>query len=149
MKKMIAFFIATIFALAMKHFVQDDFSSLLDFDKMIVVSSEQLSEEYILSGQDYYNIFTQEEGVSLMDTWEEVDEKGVNLYFSADKTLSYFEQRVENLTQTSNVENYSCWQGYYFGYKDFRWINKKKINFQLVKTDEGWIMGFPQILTGF
>ena len=52
MKKMIAFFIASIFALAMKHFVQDDFSSLLDFDKMIVVSTQQLSDYYILSGEE-------------------------------------------------------------------------------------------------
>lgn len=148
MKKMIAFFMASICALVVKYFTEDDFSSFLDFDKMVVVSTEKLSEDYVQSGEDYYSVFQSSDGLSVIKHWENIRAKGVNLYF-VDKEFDYFVQRVENLQKAADVEGQPCWQGYYGGFKDFRYINKKKINFQLVQTNDGWIMGFPYILTGF
>ena len=34
-------------------------------------------------------------------------------------------------------------------YKEFEFIDGKKINVQLAKTDDNWVLGFPMILTGF
>lgn len=145
---MIAFFMASICAMVVKYFTLDDFSSFLEFDNMVVVSSEKLSDDYVQNGEEYYSVFKQSEGLSIIENWENVVAKGVNLYF-VDKNFEYFAKRVENIQKIGDIEGQPCWQGYYSGFKDFRYINKKKINFQLVQTNEGWIMGFPYILTGF
>jgi len=149
MKKMIAFFMTAICAMVVKYFTVDDFASFLDFEKMVVVCQQKLSEEFVQNGEDYYNVFRDKKAQNILAEWESIDAKGVNLYFSLEKDLEYFSQRVENMQQVSDIDDNCCWQGYYGGFKDFRYINKKKINFQLVQTDEGWIMGFPYIITGF
>ena len=145
---MIAFFMASICAMVVKYFTVDDFSSLLDFEKLVVVSSEKLDDNYVKNGEDFYIVLPSNEGRSVLENWENINAKGVNLYFK-EKTLNYFMERVENLQKIDDINGQSCWQGYYGGFKDFRYINKKKINFQLVQTEECWIMGFPYILTGF
>lgn len=148
MKKMIAFFMASFCAMVVKYFTVDDFSALLDFDRIVVVSTEQLCEKYVKNGDDYYNYFSKEEGEVLLKDYENINAKGVNLYFSG-KDFDYFAKLTENIQRVDDVEGNACWQGYYSGFKDFRYISKKKINFQLVQTEDGWIMGFPYILTGF
>lgn len=149
MKKMIAFFMTAICAMVVKYFTVEDFSSFLEFDKIVVVCQQKLSEEFVQNGEEYYNVFKGQRAEDILTDWENIDAKAVNLYFDLEKELDYFSQRVENMQQISDIDGNHCWQGYYNGFKDFRYINKKKINFQLVQTDEGWIMGFPYIITGF
>ena len=34
-------------------------------------------------------------------------------------------------------------------FDDYIWVDGKKLNFQLVQKDDGWLLGMPMILTGF
>ena len=75
---------------------------------------------------------------------------GISFYFSNDKKFDDFNKKFGyTLTEDGCLDGYSIYRGFYEGYKDFRYIDGKKINVQIAFVEETWIVGFPLILTGF
>ena len=150
MKKMIAFLFLSAFLAGLNNFVIEDISKFDKFSKALIVSEEdvELQCEKVQNGQDFYYIFENEKDiVQMTEKFEDV--KGINLYFDKNISLTYFSNQINYFSKGQDVEDMEVYYGYYPGYKDFRFVDGKKINVQLVKTADCWIMGFPLILTGF
>ncbi len=74
---------------------------------------------------------------------------GVNLYFKS-LDINQFQKNVNGrIFKTQEVEEMQMYQGYTNLYKDFRYVNGKKINIQIAVKENEVIVGFPLILTGF
>ena len=58
-------------------------------------------------------------------------------------------ENFDYIYQGGSAQDYLIYYGYYSNFKDYRYVDGKKINFQLAKTGEGWILGLPLIETGF
>ena len=87
---------------------------------------------------------------SLIDYEKFGNIEGLNFYFDKNTPFSFFEDNVDFIYKSDGkVNGYDIYYGYTVKYKDFLNINNKKVNFQLVNTQDEWIMGFPLILTGF
>ena len=150
MKRMIVFLFLCIFMIAFAFFKSNDFS-FLNCNKFVVVSKFEINEsdKIIQNGNQYYNIFSSNPKDYLKSEVKN-NADGYVFYFDSNNTKEDFEKLLGyDLTSCSEIEDYNCFYGYYNGYKDFRYVNGKKINFQLVLTEEEWILGFPVILTGY
>lgn len=152
MNKMIAFFVAIISMIAFMRF-NPDAISMDGCEKVVVVTENQyenLDENPIKNGADFYHVLTGEKIKYFADNMSNISYKGLSLYYNKDFKLGDLEKMFSaQINSGSGVDGYEIYYGYCPKYKDCRQINGKKINLQLVKTDDGWIAGFPLILTGF
>ena len=150
MKKMIGFFliIALLIGASVLNGVNNEIIS--SYNKIAIVSSNYVKDykdNAIESGGKYYYFF---DNVSLIDYEKFGNIEGLNFYFDKITPFSFFEDNVDFIYKSDGkVNGYDIYYGYTVKYKDFLNINNKKINFQLVNTQDEWIMGFPLILTGF
>ena len=150
MKKMIGFFliIALLIGASVLNGVNNEIIS--SYNKIAIVSSnyvEDYKDSAIESGGKYFYFFDNE---SLIDYEKFGNIEGLNFYFDKNTPFSFFEDNVDFIYKSDGkVNGYDIYYGYTVKYKDFLNINNKKVNFQLVKTQNEWIMGFPLILTGF
>lgn len=152
MKRMIAFLFCTIILFLIIFAKSDNFEFINEYDKLIVISKNlNISQDYQLNGDQYYYSFTKDEGNEFLEKEAnnyEID--GYVFYFNNLFNINKFSKYVDFLLdKNTQIEGYEIYYGYYSGSEDFRYINNKKINFQLAHHNDEWILGFPAILTGF
>ncbi len=149
MKKMIGFFLIILLLFVASYF-EDNKNVFQDYNKIAIVSSiyyEKYQNNLVESGNNFYYFFNADQEYDLND-FEKI--KGINYYFDKNIPFSYFEKKVDFIYKgEGKVDNYQIYYGYYGKYDDYRYVFNKKVNFELVKTDNEWIMGFPLILTGY
>lgn len=148
MKKMIAFIFLILVGLTLMHF--KTFPSL-DFEKVVVVSenADIDIEDKVKNGNDFYYTISKEMG-SISKFFKKDDIKGLIFYISPKYSLEKLKKRFDFIFESSEeIDNQKIYYGYDSSYPDFRFIKNKKVNFQLTKNDENWILGYPMILTGF
>ena len=148
MKKMIAF-IFVIFLFLGIAVAKINFPQKFDYERLIIVSEKKLDYASIKNGNDYYYFFDKKDKTIFNKNFDITDIKGLTFYISSKYDLNYFSNHFNYLTSKSEVDKKQVYYGYDKNYYDFRLIDGKKINFQLVKDEEGWILGYPAILTSF
>lgn len=152
MKKLIAFFVIAVLLISIRYFKTDDFSPFRDFSHVVIVSAKPYNDLtlQVQNGEQYYYDFdSSDEDKKRLEGIDKNDIEGYVFYYQTDKKLTYFSTHFDYIYQGKAVENYDVYYGYYSGYNDFRYVTGKKVNFQLVKTDSSWILGFPLIVTGY
>lgn len=153
MKKMIAFLLCGVLMLFAKGAFPSEIKSFDQAIKMVVVCEKELSylENPFQSGQDFYYTIEGDKIATSLDSIKQDQKniKGINLYFSCETPLSYFQERIDYLGEKQMLGETEVYYGYYIYYQNFKWLDGKKINVQLVYTNQGWILGLPLILTGF
>ena len=157
MKKLIALIFLSLMFTGVKFYHSGDFDTLKGYDKVVIVCEKLKAEkienigfdQQIESGNDIYFIFKNKSFNDLKAKFKN-DFKGVNLYFNNSFSLKDFENML-NLTFSENykIDSYQVYSSFYEGFLDFKIVNGKKINVQLVKTQQNWVLGFPLIITGF
>ena len=152
MKRVIVFFFVVILLIFFAYFKQDNFP-FSDCNKLVVVTSEEYQEidvQPIKNGNEYYYVLAGDEIVFFKNNMSQFKYKGLSLYYDNSYDLDFFKKEFKTqLSNPSRVENYEIYYGYYDNYKDYNIIDGKKINLQLVYTQNEWIVGFPLILTGY
>lgn len=149
MKRMIGFFIMIILLLLVGFIKEDNFSAFYSFSKMTLVTTEKLDSmtEPIISGNQYYYTFENtNENIKLL---EDNSFDCYIFYFDAEQNIDKLKKNFDYIYQGGSAQDYLIYYGYYSNFKDHRYVDGKKINFQLAKTGEGWILGLPLIETGF
>lgn len=136
-------------------FLQEDsdfLESFSDCERIVLVAdinSPLESDKVVYNGKNKHFIYDK--------SWKTFNKrvdlssvKGVVIHYLDDKELCFFEKLFNySLIYGSAVENCETYYAYTNKYKDFIIVNGKKINAQLAKTESGWILGFPTIITGF
>ncbi len=149
MKRMIGFFIMIILLLLVGFIKEDNFSAFYSFSKMTLVTTEKLDSmtEPIISGNQYYYTFENtNENIKLL---EDNSFDCYIFYFDIELSANKLMKNFDYIYQGGSTQDYLIYYGYYSNFKDYRYVDGKKINFQLAKTAEDWILGFPLIETGF
>lgn len=150
MKKMVGFFL--IIALLIGATIFNDFNHniISSYNKMAIVSSsyvELYKDNVIESGGKFYYFFNDDSVVDI-EKFNKIE--GLNFYYDKNTPLSFFEKNVDFIYKSNKkINDYEIYYGYTVKYNDFVNVDNKKVNFQLVNTQEEWIIGFPLILTGF
>lgn len=141
MKNMIAFLLglAMLFPLVLLH---SDFE-LAGYQKVVLASSEILSDEYVQCGNDYFCTFYDDE-------WKKYqNESSAVVFYFDDFNISEFFRNCDEFYECKNIEEIKIYQGYYKGSLNFVNVDGKKVNFQLASNPSGVILGFPMIVVGF
>lgn len=116
----------------------------------VIVSSKLIENKVnIPSGENFYVKYDKIEINEMINLINTPDIKGFNLYFSNNVSLDFFKSGIEYISDCSFVEDNQIYYGYCNKYKDFCWVEGKKVNVQIIKNPTGWILGFPLVLTGF
>lgn len=153
MKKMIAFFILIILLFCISFIKNNNFNCLENYEKIIVVSNQiydYLDLNPIKNGNEFYHVLTKENADDFLENINLYDYNGISFYYDLESNFDDFNKCINyTLSDPSYIDNYKIYYGFYDEYKDFRIVNGKKINVQLVQTESEWILGFPLILTGF
>lgn len=153
MKRMIAFFILVLMLLCVKYLNIDKIKEIFGYDKIIVTTNQSyadLSTDYIKSGDFYYYKLDKEKGKEFLKNKSRYKIEGISFYFDKKYDLDYFKRIFDNnLTNGSQIENLEVYYGFYKNFDDYKMIDGKKINVQIAKTEEEWVIGMPFILTGF
>ena len=150
MKRMIAF-IFVIFVLFGVILVKDNLPSSFDYTKVVVVSKNDdlCSAEKIQNGEVYY-YFLGKDAKDILDNISGKDIEGIVYYLSNEYDIGFLNKKFDyTLSSPSYVEGREVYYGYDKDYYDFRFIDGKKINVQIANDGNGWIIGYPMILTGF
>ncbi|MBQ8444461.1 MAG: hypothetical protein IJX25_03825 [Clostridia bacterium] len=150
MKRMIAFVFVIVLLISLVSIDNDSELKFSMAESGVLVTSKALEDkECFCSGNEYYSSFEGDELINLLEDINQYENvKGVNLYFSNDVPLNYFQSQIDYL-ESETIENVGLLLGYCKDYNDFVWTEGKKINVQLAKIENGWVLGFPMILTGF
>ena len=145
-KRMIGFFVVAALMLGFAAEKQDSFIPIQGFTKMVLVTENPLDDNlnFIKNGNDYYYLFE-----NAPDAINLADAKGLVFYYHSSFDLDYFKKQMSYLTRGGDVGGYECYYGYNASYGDFRLIDGRKINAQLVFNGEEWLLGYPLILTGY
>ncbi len=152
MKRLIAFIFIILFSFML--LIIKDNNEIFDCncEKMVIVSNnENLLEDCqkIFNSDDVYFIVEKEEKEKI-DNLDFSYVKGVVLYFNKNVNLNYFNKRFNyTLFGGKSIEDRQVYYGYDKNYCDYRIIENKRVNVQLVKTENEWIVGYPLIITGF
>ncbi len=142
---MIGFFVVVITLLALQIDKHRDFEFLQDCDKIIVVSDREIeNKNYIIkNGNQFYYEFND------INSLSEEKFSAYNFYFDSSKNINEIISNLSFVYQGKSVENYQIYYGYYDNYNDYRYVDGKKINVQVVKTPSQIIVGFPLVVTGY
>lgn len=149
---MIAFFMCALAMFLLKGGQVNNLSVFDRVEKVVLVLSEKNENftDALQNGNDFYYTFDKMEAMNILPSLDEMKcLKGVNLYFSKELSLSYFQERLDFLGERKECVEMDVYYGFYRHYKKFELVDGKKVNVQLVFTGEQWIMGLPIILTGF
>lgn len=135
--------------------INNDFVWLVDYfrgyEKVCVVSKEDFCKSSkVKNGNLNYYTYLQNEKGSLKKCLEDFDSEGIVFYFPLEKGDKYFKQKLNyTFTDAKIISGRKVYSGFLRGFDKFVMIDAKKINVQIAKTDEFWVVGLPLILTGF
>lgn len=152
MKRMIAFIflLPILFAINLQ---QIDKYKNLDYQKVTIVSKvENLIEDcqVVKNGQVFYFTLDRNVGKSILSNLPQSQVEGIIYYLSKEHSIDYFKNLYgQYLSNVSYIEGMNIYYAYDNTYHDFRYINNKKVNVQIAYTCEGWVVGYPAIITGF
>lgn len=163
MKKMIVFFkclgsLVIIFFIlfafiGMKSFVDKGkmiFQFFSKYNEATLITYDELNFDSVPNGDFKYYTFSKLEENKMLNIFENCEVDGVMLKFSNEVPFSYFKSVLKsNFYQGGSAEGMDIYYGFYQYYDDYIWVDGKKLNFQLVQKDDGWLLGMPMILTGF
>ena len=150
MKNMIAFFkcmlcLMLIFC-AVAIFI---FSFKIDAksEARVILNFDNFEKSTVIKENTYVSFENKNDLCQFLKTEEA---EGVVLYFDKSFTINYFLQKLHyNVTSSSTVEKMKVFYGYTNDYDKFVIHDNKKVNVQIAKREEGWVVGFPMILSGF
>ncbi len=151
MKRVVVFFIAML-ALICPLFVQGKSLNTDDVTKVCVVMSEEVKSlcecEVIKNGNQFYYTMSLEEYNSSSSIFKSYD--AINLFYEKDVSMQKL-LKAHNITSyyLSSVEGMDVLYGYTNNFSDFRMVDGKKINVQIVWKKSETIVGFPLIVTGY
>ncbi len=152
MKRMVAF-IFIILAFFGVGLFKNDSLDINDYERVVIVSKlDDLTNKgsKVQNGEDYYYYLNYQEGESVRKNLSSYQISGIIFYLSKEYSFNSFNKKFDyTLSAKSIVEDNDVYYGYDKDYSDFRLVGGKKINLQLVKSDNNWILGYPMILTGF
>ena len=147
MKRVIGFFVAVILLIGVCVFKENDYALFNGFSRVIVVSEqEQLYQNYLINGNQYYYIFDENADVKQLLKQDFVS---YNFYYSPDFNIEKFMSNLDFCYQGGDVEGYKLYYGYYSDFNDFRYVDGKKVNIQIALTQSEIIVGLPLITTGY
>lgn len=121
------------------------------YEKVILVTENNIMHETkIVNGEKkYYTYLKNQEGRAI-DVLTDLSCEGLVFRFSESLDLEYFKNLFNfNLSDSKEIANLQVYSGYTSLFNRFIFENNKKINVQVAKTNSGWIVGLPVILTGF
>lgn len=149
MKRLLALIVLLGALLGLQNHSNFDFFACDGLQKVCFVTKENLldSEDVIKSGNQFYCNLSIEQASQTYKSIEELD--GMILYF--------FDTSLEQITKYYKVDYFKgqvvegkeVFYGYSPLYKDFKLVDNKKINAQIVINANEIILGFPAILVGF
>lgn len=150
MKKMIAFIfiIILLFGIAL---AKINYPKPLNYEKVVVVTEKKydLECEIIKSGNDYYYMLGNKAD-KILKNIDISQIKGIVFYLPGEYKLQDLKKHFNYMVfDSKSVQNKKVYYGYDDSYYNFKIIDGKKINFQLVEDQNQWILGYPMILTGF
>ncbi len=127
------------------------FAGFDDYEKVTIVSKENLSNQNMIeSGELKYYTFSKFQHGQALDALNKDGFEGVVFSFSKEKNLDDFRQKLGcDLTIPKKVANAEVCYGYTSLFDRFVMAKGKKLNVQIAKTEYGWIVGLPMIITGF
>lgn len=158
MKKIIVFCLLFLIAMfGLKFSRIENKSSVIEifgeYETVAIVTDENVEIEErkcVKNGKQRIYTYDKSEESLLQEHMIGNELEGIVLHFSLEIDFSYFQQLFKgNLTRASQIENISVYYGYVSSYPKSVIHKGKFVNAQLAKTDNGWVLGFPVILTGF
>ncbi len=153
--KKIAFFNALILSilictgmLAMKIFDKKDIFSLChNYQEVTIVTKQNIDCNGNKVSNGNLNYYTFDANSTPKHTF---DAEGIVFYFKLNVPFQYFQKIFgSSLTNPTKVQGREVYYAYHDDFNKYVVHKNKKVNAQLAKTPEGWILGFPLILTGF
>ena len=152
MKRLIAFILIIIASFLLLLTKNNNKVFDYDYEKVIIVTkNEKLLDdcEKMVNGNNIYFLVRRDQG----DKIKNLDfsyVSGIVLYLNKDIKFDYFNRHFNfTLFGGKTIENRQVFYGYDKNYGDYRIIKNKKVNVQLAKTENEWILGYPLIITGF
>lgn len=147
MKRVIGFFVAVILLIGVCVFKENDYALFNGFSRIIVVSEqEQLYQNYLINGNQYYYIFDENADVKQLLKQNFIS---YNFYFSSDFNIEKLMSNLDFYYQGGDVEGYKLYYGYYCDFNEFRYVDGKKVNIQIALTQNEIVVGLPLITTGY
>lgn len=152
MKRMIAFIFVMFMLLGIAYY-KDSLPQINDCERAVIISkfdNLEIDGDILQSGNDFYYYVDKKECEKAFEKYGSEKIEGVVFYFNNKYDLNYFNNKFNNtLTDKVVVEKCDVYYGYDKDYFDFRLIDGKKVNFQLVNDGNNWILGYPMIIIGF
>lgn len=151
MKRMIAFFVVIMFLFSLK-FINENNIIKYKFDKLLIVSQcDSLYDvEMIENGNQYYYTFSYQQGKEVLKEIKLGNIDGLVYYFDKSIGLEKFKNNLDFCFESQEkIDGLKIFYGYDNSYPDFRYIDNKKINVQIVENSTNIIVGFPIILCGY
>jgi len=151
MKRMIALFFVLVTLFGIK-FLNEKTFPCLNFQKLIIISkySELYDREKVQNGNQFYYTFNQEEGLKALKEINIPKIDGLVYYFDKKIGLDFIKNKINfSYEAKEEIEGMKIFYGYDKSYPDFRFLNGKKINCQIVQNSTNIIVGYPMILCGY
>lgn len=150
MKRMIAFFIAIGLLIGVKFACQSN-SLNYDFEKLIIVSSSEClyDTDFVRNGNKYYYSFDKNQGEKALENIKSEEVEGLVYYFDLNYNLKNLKNKLDYCYKGGSASGIEIYYGYDKQYKDYRIVNRKKVNVQIVKNSTNIIVGYPLILTSY
>lgn len=121
------------------------------YKEVVIVTKENPQVENfnkLQNGNQFYIKCNKTNCLKVVDQIEKID--GVVLHFSKETPLKYFQSLLNyDLSIQRNIEKSQVYYGYTSSFDGYVICNQKRVNVQLAKTSNGWVLGVPMILTGF
>ena len=165
MKRMIAFFkyaivisisiiLIIVFVFGFKfqpNKIENVIANFSNYQKITLVSKDLVKEhQHVENGDLHYYTFDSSSIDASFNFLSNYTVEGIVLYFTNKTGIEYFQQKLNyNLSQSRKVGDVDTYYGYLKEFNNFVINQNKKVNVQLAKTNNGWVMGLPLILTGF
>lgn len=150
MKRMIAFLFVIIFLAGFKIIYENTFPEL-KFEKLVVISQNPslFDCETLRNGNDYYFYFNEKESQNALKNLNIENIEGLVYYFDKNINLEKIKNKLNFYYKGQSIDNMVVYYGYDSTYPDFRIIDGKRINVQIVKNSTNIIVGYPLILCGY
>ena len=150
MKRMIAFFIVISLIVGIKFMSQESIPQF-NYEKLVIVSKlNSLFEiESVKNGSDYYYTFDKILGEKVLKNINKEEIESIVFYFDRDYSLKKIQNKMDYIYKGGSVSELEIYYGYDKDYSDYRIIDGKKVNVQIVKNSTNIIVGYPLILTGY
>lgn len=151
MKSLIVFFVAIFILIGFKVVYENDMPNY-DFEKLVIVTNSDSSfdSEKINNGNHFYYTFDNIKGKKVLKNLNMSEIEGLVYYFEKDFTIDKIKSKLDFCySSQEKIDNLNIFYGYDSSYPDFRYVEGKKVNVQIVENATNFIVGYPMILCGY